>query len=52
MSFDEPIKGVLDNLVSDLMVKVLERYYGGDESNNRLPECETYTCSFMGDQRR
>jgi fatty acid synthase subunit alpha, fungi type len=29
---DEPIKEVLDNVVSSLTAKVLERYYGGDES--------------------
>jgi enoyl reductase-like protein len=29
---DEPIKEMLDNVVSGLMVKVLERYCGGDES--------------------
>jgi fatty acid synthase subunit alpha, fungi type len=29
---DEPIKEVLDNVVSGLTAKVLERYYGGDES--------------------
>ncbi len=29
---DEPIKEMLDNVVSGLVGKVLERYYGGDES--------------------
>ncbi|KAI0264369.1 fatty acid synthase [Gloeopeniophorella convolvens] len=29
---DEPIKELLDNVVSGLAAKVLERYYGGDES--------------------
>jgi hypothetical protein len=29
---DESIKEILDNAVSDLMAKVSERYYGGDES--------------------
>ena len=29
---DEPIKEMLDNVVSGLTAKVLERYYGGDES--------------------
>ena len=29
---DEPIKEMLDNVVSGLVAKVLERYYGGDES--------------------
>jgi len=29
---DEPIKEMLDNVVSGLAAKVLERYYGGDES--------------------
>ncbi len=29
---DKPIKQMLDNVVSGLMVKVLERFYGGDES--------------------
>ncbi len=29
---DEPVKEMLDNVVSDLMAKVLERYCGGDES--------------------
>ena len=29
---DEPIKEILDNVVSSLTAKVLERYYGGDES--------------------
>ena len=29
---DEPIKEILDNVVSGLTAKILERYYGGDES--------------------
>jgi fatty acid synthase subunit alpha len=29
---DEPIKEMLDNVVSGLTAKVLERFYGGDES--------------------
>ncbi len=29
---DEPIKEMLDNVVSGLAARVLERYYGGDES--------------------
>jgi fatty acid synthase subunit alpha len=29
---DEPIKEMLDNVVSDLTTKILERFYGGDES--------------------
>jgi fatty acid synthase subunit alpha, fungi type len=29
---DEPIKEMLDNIVSRLTAKVLERFYGGDES--------------------
>ena len=30
---DEPIKEMLDNVVSGLTAKILERFYGGDESN-------------------
>ena len=29
---DEPIREILDNVMSGLTAKVLERYYGGDES--------------------
>jgi fatty acid synthase subunit alpha, fungi type len=29
---DEPIQEILDTVVSGLTAKVLERYYGGDES--------------------
>ncbi len=35
---DEPIKEMLDNVVSGLTAKVLERYYGGDES--KIPEID------------
>jgi fatty acid synthase subunit alpha len=35
ISKDEPVKEILDNVVSGLMAKVLERYYGGDESKIR-----------------
>jgi enoyl reductase-like protein len=40
---DEPVEEMLDNVVSGLTAKVLECFYGGDESKipcNRLPWCE------------